>query len=345
MPALPTPPNDLVRLIDDAYAAGQETGFRAHLGASLIGGPCDRALWYAFRWCSAAVFSGRTLRLFDRGKREEAVFVDLLRRVGCEVHDGEDGEQFTVNACGGHFGGSMDAVALGIPEAPKTWHVCEFKTHSAKSFRDLEGKGVEVSKPEHFAQMQVYMHLGNLTRALYLAVSKDDDALYAERVPHDGAKALRLLARAESVIRAPAPPSRLSEDPAWWQCKFCRSRAVCHGEALPPVTCRSCVHATPELDGERRWSCAAWRSPEVPEETQRAGCERHCYLPDLVPAVPVDSTDSGVVYADEQGRRFEQGPGGVTSAELARIDPAVIAFAGGLVGWVLENFPGAEVVG
>jgi hypothetical protein len=38
----------------------------------------------------------------------------------------------------GHFGGSMDAVALGIPEAPKTWHLCEFKTHNAKSFADLQ---------------------------------------------------------------------------------------------------------------------------------------------------------------------------------------------------------------
>ena len=27
-----------------------DDGLRQHLGASLIGKPCERALWYAFRW-------------------------------------------------------------------------------------------------------------------------------------------------------------------------------------------------------------------------------------------------------------------------------------------------------
>ena len=56
-------------------------------------------------------------------------------------------------------------VALGLLEAPKTWHVVEFKTHSAKSFRELAAKGVAEAKPQHWAQMQVYMHLTGITRA------------------------------------------------------------------------------------------------------------------------------------------------------------------------------------
>ncbi len=58
----------------------------------------------------------------------------------------------------------------------------EFKTHSAKSFADLAAKGVEASKPQHVAQMQIYMHLTGITRALYVAVCKDTDALHIERV-------------------------------------------------------------------------------------------------------------------------------------------------------------------
>ena len=27
-----------------------DDGLRQHLGASLIGKPCERALWYTFRW-------------------------------------------------------------------------------------------------------------------------------------------------------------------------------------------------------------------------------------------------------------------------------------------------------
>ena len=38
----------------------------------------------------------------------------------------------------------MDAVVRGLVESNK-WHVAEFKTSNAKSFRDLADKGVEMS--------------------------------------------------------------------------------------------------------------------------------------------------------------------------------------------------------
>ncbi len=42
---------------------------RKHLGASQIGHPCLRYLWYQFRWCaeSKTSFDGRMLRLFETG--------------------------------------------------------------------------------------------------------------------------------------------------------------------------------------------------------------------------------------------------------------------------------------
>ena len=52
------------------------------------------------------------------------------------------GKQFGVQSCGGHFRGHMDGAAIGLPEAPDTWHVLEFKTHNAKSFADLQKNGV-----------------------------------------------------------------------------------------------------------------------------------------------------------------------------------------------------------
>jgi hypothetical protein len=58
---------------------------RPHLGASQIGNDCNRALWYSFRWAVWPHFDGRTLRLFDRGQREEAVFVEELRRIGARA--------------------------------------------------------------------------------------------------------------------------------------------------------------------------------------------------------------------------------------------------------------------
>lgn len=281
-PDRPAPTRDAIFA---AYEADRDDGFRPHLGASQIGKSCERALWYDFRWATPARFPGRILRLFETGQLEEARLVRNLRRTGATVLnvDPETGRQWRVEAHDGHFGGSLDAVALGLLEAPKTWHVVEFKTHALKSFRELVARGVVEAKPQHAAQMQVYMALTGLTRALYVAVCKDTDDLHVERVRADRKQAERLLAKARRIIEAARPPARISEDPAWWECRFCDHHAVCHDVAAPAVTCRSCLHATPVyaraaawIAGADRWSEAQWRELErqvVPSapETGTAG--------------------------------------------------------------------------
>ena len=291
LPEAPTPTRDAIFA---AYEADADTGFRPHLGASQIGKSCERALWYDFRWATPAQFRGRILRLFETGQLEEARLVKDLRRIGATVLevDPETGRQWRVEAHGGHFGGSLDGVALGLPEAPKTWHVLEFKTHSLKSFRELVARGVAEAKPQHWAQMQIYMHLTRLTRAMYLAVCKDTDDLHVERVHADGDAAERLLAKAARVINAARPPARISEDPSWFECRFCDHRDLCHGDAAAAMTCRSCLHATPVEGG---WTCARWNQG-LGDQQQRAACARHLFIPDLVPGDVVDAGDDHVVY-------------------------------------------------
>jgi len=60
---------------------------RGHLGASAIGGKCARKIWYQFRWYKEEAFSGRLLRLFNRGHEEEFRIVRWLRAMGLEVRD------------------------------------------------------------------------------------------------------------------------------------------------------------------------------------------------------------------------------------------------------------------
>ncbi|MCA3652455.1 MAG: oxidoreductase, partial [Methylobacterium sp.] len=120
MVCLPIPPTPTVSAIYTAYEAAADHGFREHLGASLIGTECERAIWYGFRWTTRAKHSGRLLRLFDTGNLAEARFVADLRRIGVTVLDLDPatGRQWQLRDTGGHFGGSMDAVAIGFPEAP-----------------------------------------------------------------------------------------------------------------------------------------------------------------------------------------------------------------------------------
>lgn len=265
---------------------------RKYLGASSIGVECSRQLWYNFRHCSAPNFDGRLYRLFNRGHREEATFVEELRGIGCEVHEFDnDGNQFEVIACDGHFKGHTDGAALGVPEAPKTWHLLEMKTASAKSFTKTKRDGVEKDKPQHFAQMQVYMHLTGLKRALYMVVNKDNDELYTERLKHDSKRAQSYIDKAQMIINASTPPERISDKPDSWACKFCDAKELCHGTSediavpVPALSCRNCVYSTASQDG--KWIC------DKTGNEAKAVCSNHLFIPALVGfAEPTDSLEN-----------------------------------------------------
>lgn len=295
---------------------------RPHLGASEIGKPCDRALWYSFRWSTEKKFDGRMLRLFNRGFREETQFIEELKSIGVEVHThDENGKQFNFQAFGGHFSGSCDGVARGLPEAPKSWAILEFKTHSSKSFTELVKKGVEDAKPEHYAQMQIYMGLAQLERALYLAVNKDTDELHSEWIHFNKEAFDILLERAERIIKSPTPLEKLSNDPAWFQCKFCEHSAICHQNVVPKKNCRTCAFSTPEDDGT--WSCG-YHKRKLSIQDQRLGCRSHLYIPAVVSfAEAIDSGKDfvayqyqGVVFANamEDADRSEENMGTQISA-------------------------------
>jgi hypothetical protein len=306
MAALPPPSCPTVTAIYAAYEEAADAGFRAHLGASLIGTECERALWYALRWATRAQHTGRLLRLFETGNLAEGRFVADLRRIGVTVLDLDPatGRQWNVRDASGHFGGSMDAVAIGFAEAPKTWHVCEFKTHGHKSFAKLVAEGVERSKPLHWAQMQAYMQMAGIDRAFYLAVCKDTDELYQERIRHDADAGLRILAKAARIVGAERPPTRISDDPAWWQCRFCDHHSVCHDGAAVERHCRSCLHASP-VDGGG-WHCSR-HGVALSRGDQDAGCARHLYIPDLVAGEQVDAGEDWVSYRLPDGSEWRDG--------------------------------------
>lgn len=278
MAPVPTPLHTVPASIYRWWESQAEDGLRQHLGASLIGHPCLAYLWHCFRWSAKAGWEGRMLRLFDRGQREESVLVRELRGIGAEVSECQPtGEQWHVEAHGGHFGGSMDAIVRKLPGGSATnWEVLEFKTHNAKSFKELEEKGVEVSKRQHWCQMQVYMRLTGMTRANYIAVCKDDDRIYHERVHVDRKAGEELIERAGFVIFSEEPPVGISVRPDWWQCKLCQYHGHCHGSEAPLPTCRSCCHVTPEPDGT--WSCD-YHHKSLTVAEQKAACSDHRYIP------------------------------------------------------------------
>lgn len=259
--------------IEDAYRQGNE-GHRSHMGASLIGKECARAIWYDFRWATKSNFEGRMIRLFNRGHLEEARFIAMLLMIGCQVwQQDENGHQFRISDSEGHFGGSGDGVAMGIPDlAPNVPCLLEFKTHSEKSFKDLEAKGVKEAKWEHYVQMNVYMRKMGLPVALYMAVNKNTDALYGEIVPLDTEVADQYLDRANKIVWLQEAPKKISQSPGFFKCRFCNHRPVCHLKHAPDVNCRTCAYAEPSTNAQ--WICRKFEQV-IPKETQLTGCQQY----------------------------------------------------------------------
>lgn len=258
----------------------QEDGMRAHLGASVIGRACDREIWCGFRWATYKRHAGRILRLFNRGHREEERFVAWLRDAGISIDpfDPKTGEQWRISAVNGHFGGSLDGIAWNVPGLEQfglnftTKILTEFKTHGDKSFKKLIAEGVKKSKPEHYSQMQTYMHHMRLPLALYMAINKNDDEIHAEFVVYDAASAAMALGRADHIIHSAFPPPRISNDPSWFACRFCDHKATCHLRAPMQVNCRTCIFSSPVQGGQ--WYCEKWKDV-IPLENQKKGCEQY----------------------------------------------------------------------
>ena len=281
--------------IDDYCIAEYDDGFRWHLGASLIGQECQRAAWYSFRWAAHSRQAqdltpegraqyARMQRLFNRGHREEARFVEFLRGTGWQVFEfdtskppKENGEypQFRVSGFGGHFGGSLDGIGIpperyGLPAG--TAFLLEFKTNgTGAGFTKLLEKGVALSKEQHFAQMSTYGSDENyrLEYAVYQNICKNDDNLHVEVVKLDWKLGDQMRLRAERIISSQTPPPRLSDNPTFFKCKYCDFFNQCHENGPLEKNCRSCKFARPVEGGE--WACELVNQI-IPRDFVKQGC-------------------------------------------------------------------------
>ncbi|QYW02066.1 Cas4-domain exonuclease [Stenotrophomonas phage Siara] len=284
--------------MDDAWR-GEEEPFRSHMGASLIGRECAREVWLSWHWAAKKMFDGRMLRLFNRGHMEEARFLAMLSMIGVKVANQDaNGKQYRISGAGGHFGGSGDGMAYGLPDVKLgTIALLEFKTHSLKPFTKIAGSGwaqyvedivagreghfngvgVKEGKPEHYVQMQCYMRKMGYGVCLYAAVHKDTDNVYMEMVPLDTAKADLYLDLADRLVANEMPPKRIGNSPGFFKCRFCDMRMVCHKLEAPVKNCRTCEFAVPIM-GNGEWGCKK-DGTIIPKAKQFIGCTEYVVNP------------------------------------------------------------------
>jgi hypothetical protein len=296
MVALPetTPPT--ARAIFAALEQKQRREQHPRLAASGLGS-CEKMQWDKFRWLfPAEIFDAQKLSIFETGEHWETRLVQRLRDAGMIVDDVDPatGEQWRIVFAGGHASGRTDGKVMGVPEAPKTAHVFEAKSMNDRAFKALlKADCVRDGKPEHFAQVQVYLHCQGLTRALYLAVNKNDDSLYVERIEYDALAATALMTRAERIVTSDRRPA--CSCPVY----FLKAGYGCapNDGLMPARSCRSCLHSTAHLDGDARWSCSRWNRDLTLDE-QKVGCPQHLFNPTTIPGeqTDVDYENERVTY-------------------------------------------------
>lgn len=307
MAEIPTPINHTVNAIYEALAKRARPGDGRGVSMSQAGHECDRAIWYKLRWASnPEPIDGRKQSIFDTGTLWESRLLELLWAAGAEVweSDPETGKQFSVALADGWLRGKMDGVARGVPEAPETVHVVECKSHSDKSFKEIIKKKLKEGKYDHWVQCQLYMLSEGLKRALYLAVNKNTDEFYAERVELDVAAAQAIEARIKRIVASDRTPSRLHDDPASkaaFICQWCPALAQCHEKQFARKNCRTCLHSSFESGATVR--CVKYAKDMTYDEQQK-GCPSHRYLPDLVPGEQIDVDGEVVIYRLSDGTEW-----------------------------------------
>jgi hypothetical protein len=253
----------LTAILDRGLVAARgEDKPRDYLGGSRLGVECERALWWEYTHAPkdpGRDFSGRVLRIFERGHTAEDRMAKYLRLGGFDLatHD-RDGRQFGFGVAphpdtgrpriAGHLDGVLRgwAAPAGFDDDkafawantlpyPGLW---EMKGLKDSSFNELAKKGLRVSKPVYWMQVHVYMAYKELAWCLFTAENQDNCEIYAEVVKFDAATAQMGSDRGVRVIRAAQPEElpRIARDQTDFRCRFCDYQARCWAEpAKPPA--------------------------------------------------------------------------------------------------------------
>ena len=231
-----TPGDRVNALIDSALVErNQQQRRRDYLGGSRIGEPCARKLVYEITHTPldpGKDFDGQTLRIFDAGHQFETLSISWLQFAGFDLRTHRrDGEQFGFVTGNGRIRGHIDGVIVAGPDIGVAWPALfEHKAVNAKSWTDIVTRGVQLSRPVYYAQLQIYMVYMELETALFTALNKDNQALHHEVVAFNAAAAQALSDKAVDIIRAAEAgelPPRIAASSDFYLCRWCAYAERC----------------------------------------------------------------------------------------------------------------------
>lgn len=211
---------------------------RTYLGASSIGHECDRYLWYLCNGFTRQDPHINAVTAAEGGYKAEPILIERLRMVpGVEVISHQpDGSQYEFSDFDGRFKGHPDGFICGILEAPKTWHVLEFKEKEEKFYNAL-WKLIQTNEKtalygwnfEYYVQAQIYMRKFDLDRHYLVCTTPGARKMISCRTELNVSVADHFIARAKMILEAKTTPERKFKTPDFYKCKWCDFRGECWG--------------------------------------------------------------------------------------------------------------------
>lgn len=248
--------------------------------ASQLGGDCLAQQWYGFRWVRKVQIPARIARLFGFGSAREQSFVNALRKAGWTVQDVDPAKanskfpQWNVKDLHGHLSAYLDAKVSHPVYTDNEVFNGEFKTMNKKNFALLMSKkSIRAVNQEYYGQHCIYCKKTGLRYSVFFVECKDDQEYYVEVVPANDDWADKLLAYGETIATSVVRPSRISESPAFHECKYCDYMNICHYGAPVDVNCRSCVMCQAAEDG--KFYCNRWSAIIPNEAAILQACPHH----------------------------------------------------------------------
>jgi len=200
---------------------------------------------------------------------------DNAGHIAAAASQGIKPNQFRISGALGHYGGSLD----GICKAPAKYEISEniilslsFKTNNTGAgYAKVADEHLSKSKPKHWAQECQYGYKAGIRYCIYMIENKNDSDITIKIVELDWNYGAELEKKANSIIFAKEPPPRISDNPAFFNCKYCHQAGICHQGEKPEKNCRSCRHSEPVENGE--WHCHLYNS-NPPDDFIKKGCDQ-----------------------------------------------------------------------
>lgn len=213
---------DLTTIITKAIHDTPSDVPRRYIGASSIGRPCERSIWYGFNGEMGEAVPAGLRTSFDIGKRLELLMLDYVEQAGIAVnrapHRLHDLELPI-------FQGTPDAIITLLDDKPV---VLEIKTAKSSSFNRFKNHGLIAWAETYYAQLQAYMGMGGYERGVLLAINKDSSELHHEWVDFDEIFYQELKVKARRIAEATEAPDKINRSPLYFVCRSCPFKVVCH---------------------------------------------------------------------------------------------------------------------